>query len=71
VGRGGSRRWTAATVAERRPGGELCASGRRGSRGAEGAQRKKGGEKVQGLMWKIEKIQGLPYKVKFPVDLKL
>jgi hypothetical protein len=30
-----------------------------------------GGEKVQGLMWKFEKIQGLPCKVKFPVDLKL
>jgi hypothetical protein len=45
VGRGGSRRWTAATVAERRPGGELCTSVRRGSRGAEGAQRKKKEEK--------------------------
>jgi hypothetical protein len=51
VGRGGSRRWTAARVAELRPGGELCAGDRRGSRGAEGVQRKKKeGKKSEGLI---------------------
>jgi hypothetical protein len=38
-------------VAQRRPGAELCASGRRGSRGAEGVQRKKKeGKKSEGLI---------------------
>jgi hypothetical protein len=67
-GRWRSRRWTAAA------GGAAPAAG--GSR-AEEAEKQKGfrgrrkGRKVQGLMSKIEKIQGLPCKVKFPIDLKL
>jgi hypothetical protein len=40
-------------------------------RSRRGSEEEEGGEKVQGLMWRIEKIQGLPCKVKFPVDLKL
>jgi hypothetical protein len=43
--------------------------GRQRSRG--GSEEEEGGEKVRGLMWKIKKIQGLPCKIKFPVDLKL
>jgi hypothetical protein len=38
-GEEGNRRWTAASTAERWPGGRFCAGGRDGSRGAEGVQR--------------------------------
>jgi hypothetical protein len=58
-------------------GGRAAARGRALHRWQKGKQRSRrgleegGGDKVQGLMWKIEKIQGLPCKVKFPVDLNL
>jgi hypothetical protein len=37
-------------------------------RGFRGRRRRR---KVQGFMWKFKNVQGLPCKVKFPVDLRL
>jgi hypothetical protein len=49
-----------------------CTGGRAGEaeeqRGLRGRRRR---GKSEGLMWKIKKIQGLPCKVKFHVDIKL
>jgi hypothetical protein len=68
VGRG-SRRWTAAACTAAAAGS--CTGSRRKQRCRRGSEEEEGGEKVQGLMWKFEKIQGLPCKVKFSIDLKL
>jgi hypothetical protein len=67
VGKGGSR-----TVAERRPGEELYAGGRRGSRGAEGVQRKKKrGIRPEGLVWNFQKVRGPLSKLKILTDIEV
>jgi hypothetical protein len=69
VGKGGSRRWTAADCTT--AAGEAAPAAEQGRQRSRGGSEEEGGEKVRGLMWKIKKIQGLPCKVKLPINLKL
>jgi hypothetical protein len=52
--------------------GKLCAGGRRGSRGAEGVQRKKKrGRRSGGPVCENQKLQGPHRKERFPADLEV